>query len=77
MFRVPPNHRETNEWGSHPFNSSLVDAIYFGLNTTDQNKQKVMDTIGLADHEISLFEAIKHSDLLKIEFEELKTRENV
>lgn len=68
VFKVPSKQKADDTFGNHFFNSQLVDAVYFGLKTCDDDKQKVINIIRSAKHKINLYQAIKHKTKLKIEF---------
>lgn len=72
IFKVPTNRKADDTFGNHVFNSSLVDRVYLGLKTTDEDKQKIIKIIQSAKHQIDLFQAVKSKKELKIEFEKME-----
>jgi len=60
IFKVPSSVKSDDAYGNHNFNSTLVDAVYFGLKTEDSEKIKVRGIIDSAKHEISVYKAVKN-----------------
>lgn len=72
VFKIPSNFDKDDASGNHKFNSSLVNAIYFGLRTEDEDKEKIIQIVNEAKHKIELYSPVKDKKLLKINFEKIQ-----
>lgn len=71
IFKVPSSVKADDAYGNHFFNSKIVDAVYLGLKTGEEEIQKIKKIIKSANRNIELYQAIKNKDQLKIDFEKL------
>lgn len=71
VFRLPSAHDVDDAQGNHSFNSTLIDAVYFGIRTRNEDVDQVKKIVEQAEHEIELYKAIRHPDVLAIQYEKL------
>lgn len=68
IFRSPSNPWADDAQGLHSFNSSLVDTLYIGLRTPDEDLVKLRQIIEKAGHDIEILRSVKRSETLSLEF---------
>lgn len=68
VYRLPSSMKADDAHGNAPFNSELVDEIYFGLRTPDADIKRVLAIVAKAKHHIKVYRAQKDRVSLRLTF---------
>ncbi len=67
-YKVPSSPDSNDAQGDKPFNSQLIDEVYFGINASDDDIQEVLSIIKRAKHTITPYKARTVKKRLSIKF---------
>ncbi len=71
VYKLPSAHDADDAQGNHSFNSTLIDAVFLGIKTQNEEIDQVKQIVARAKHDIELYRAVRHPELLAIKYEKL------
>ena len=68
LYKVPSSETTGDAQGNSLFNSELVDEVYFGLRTPEEDIDTILGFVALAKHDIKVYRAQKSERSLELTF---------